>query len=151
MSSKYIISRVGLLFAIALAPFFFVYFAIKSQYKTHVVSVHNVHINVQIATSSQEKARGLCCREKLPENSGMLFVYKKPGNYRFWMKDTKIPLDIYWIDSQKKVVHIEPNVRPESYPNDFGTNIPSNYVLETNAGFAEAHKVHVGDQIKLPL
>lgn len=127
------------------------FFAIKSQNDLPSVNIGDVVIPVEIATSSQEKQKGLCCRNSLPENQGMLFVYEKPGNYRFWMKDTRIPLDMYWISSEKKIVHIEENVQPESYKKSFGTDVPSQYVLETNAGFAKQHNIRVGDTVEFNL
>ncbi len=127
------------------------FFAIKSQNELPSVMVGDIVIAVEIAKSSQEKQKGLCCRDSLPENQGMLFVYDMPGNYRFWMKDTRIPLDMYWISSEKKIVHIEENVQPESYKKSFGTDVPSQYVLETNAGFAKQHNIRVGDTVEFNL
>lgn len=126
-------------------------FAIKSQNELPNVKIADFVIAVEIATTSQEKQKGLCCRERLPENQGMLFVYEKPGNYRFWMKDTNIPLDMYWISSEKKIVHIEENVQPSSFPKQFGSDIKAQYVLETNAGFAKKHNIRVGDTVELDL
>ena len=127
------------------------FFAIKSQNELPSVMVGDIVIAVEIAKSSQEKQKGLCCRDSLPENQGMLFVYDMPGNYRFWMKDTRIPLDMYWISSEQKIVHIEENVQPESYKKSFGTDVPSQYVLETNAGFAKKHNIRVGDTVEFNL
>ena len=75
----------------------------------------------------------------------MLFVYNKPGDYRFWMKDTKIPLDMFWINSDKQIVHIEKDVQPSSYPESFGSEEPAQYVLETNAGFAKKYQIQNRD------
>jgi uncharacterized membrane protein (UPF0127 family) len=122
-------------------------FATRSQNGLKTLEINGTKIHVEIATTSQEKEKGLCCRESLPKNQGMLFVYQKPGDHRFWMKDTKIPLDMYWINSSKKIVYLEENVQPNSYPKSFGTNIPSQYILETNAGFAKAHDIKVGDTV----
>lgn len=121
--------------------------AMFSQNKTKSITIKQIEINVKIATTSQERAKDLCCRDSLDQNSGMLFVYDQPGDYRFWMKDTRIPLDIYWIDSKKMIVHIEHAVQPNSYPQSFGTKIPAQYVLETNAGFAKKHSIKTGDEV----
>ena len=137
----------GLILSIALLPFVVVYFAIRSQYSTTTISVRGVTVKAQIATTSQQKQRGLCCRDSLPQNAGMLFVYETPENHRFWMKDTRIPLDIYWLDAKKNIVHIEHDVQPSSFPKTYGTDIPSQYVLETNAGFAKKHGIRVGDKV----
>lgn len=129
------------------------FFLLHSYHQNNekLLKINGTKIVIEIATSSQEKQKGLCCRDSLPENQGMLFVYEKPGNYRFWMKDTRIPLDMYWISSEKKIVHIEDNVQPESYKKSFGTDIPSQYVLETNAGFAKKHNIRVGDTVEFDI
>ncbi len=102
-------------------------------------------IYVDIAKTQLQQQKGLCCREKLDANRGMLFVYDTPGEYKFWMKDTLIPLDMYWINAEKKIIYIEKNVQPESYPVSFGPNKPAQYVLETNAGYADKRGIKVGD------
>lgn len=124
-----------------------VIFAISSQNRNDTIRIGNTTINVERAVSEAERQRGLCCRDFLAENAGMLFVYSQPGDYRFWMKDTRIPLDMYWISSEKKIVHIEQNVQPETYPQPFGTDKPAQYILETNAGFAKTHNIKVGDPV----
>src|SRR3989344_2502586 len=63
--------------------------------------------NVELAKTDVEKAQGLMFREHLDRNSGMLFIYDEEGSYSFWMKNTLIPLDIIWINSQNKVVDIK--------------------------------------------
>lgn len=112
-----------------------------------VVRVGDVSINAEFARSADEKAKGLCCRDSLGANSGMLFVYDNPGLYRFWMKDTRIPLDMYWISSEKKIVHIEHSVKPESFPKTYGPQELAQYILETNAGFAKQNNINVGDSV----
>ncbi len=120
--------------------------AILSQNNKSIFSVEGKYISVEIATSSQEKKRGLCCRESLPEDSGMLFVYETSGDYRFWMKDTRIPLDIIWLDSTKKIAHIEKNVQPSSFPKSFSSPTEARYILETNAGWVESNAIQIGDK-----
>ncbi len=121
------------------------FFAILSQNGKETVSINSATVNIEIASSLQEKTKGLCCRDYLDENAGMLFVYSAPGDYRFWMKDTRIPLDMIWISSEKRVVHIEKSLQPSSYPQRFGSSVPSQYILETNAGWADKNNISIGD------
>ena len=53
--------------------------------------------------------QGLAVKNQLKENEAMLFVFEKPGKHSFWMKDMKFPIDIIWLDSTGKIVHIEEN------------------------------------------
>src|SRR6218665_2857644 len=109
-----------------------VFFAIRSQIVNPNIRINNQVLDIKIAMTSQEKTQGLCCRDSLPVNQAMLFVYDRPGNYPFWMKDTRIALDMIWISSDKKIVHIEHNVQPASYPTSYTSKIPAQYILETN-------------------
>lgn len=95
--------------------------------------------------------RGLSGREKLPENSGMLFVFDKPDYHSFWMKDMKFAIDIIWIDENKKIVDITYNTAPETYPATFRSNVPVQYVLEVNAGWAEQSAMNINDVISFEL
>lgn len=133
---------------IVVAVSLFIIFAIMSQNKLPVLTVNDTSINVEIAKTSQERSKGLCCRDSLPEDQGMLFVFDTPGNYGFWMKDTRIPLDMYWINQEKKIVHIEHSASPDSYPKSFRSPEPAQYVLETNAGFAKKHAINIGDTVE---
>ena len=67
----------------------------------------------------------------------MLFIFEKPGVYGFWMKNMVIPVDIIFIDENKKVVHIEERVQPcENDPcKIYRPKSPVKYVLEVKAGF----------------
>lgn len=83
----------------------------------------------------------------------MLFIFDKPGVYPFWMKDTLIPLDMLWLDQDKKIVDIktaqpEPNKQPwqlQLYQN----TSPAKYILELNQNFAKDHNLKTGNQLEI--
>ncbi len=91
-------------------------------------------------------------RQSLPKDAGMLFVFDKEGEYPFWMKNTLIPLDIIWLDKDKKVIYINENTQPCKTVNceSYGTDKNSKYVLELNAGIAKEIGLKVGDLITVP-
>jgi uncharacterized protein len=67
-------------------------------------------------------------------------VFDREGYQGFWMKEMNFPIDIVWLNKDKKIVHIEHNVSPDTYPKIFNPNNEFNnekslYVLETNANF----------------
>lgn len=119
-----------------------------SLHSTHILTIGKNRLYIDIAKTVQEKQAGLCCRDFLPENKGMLFVYNKSDIHQFWMKDTRIPLDMYWISSDKKIIYIQPDVQPNTYPKRFGPHTPARYILETNAGYASRHNISVGDSVQ---
>lgn len=114
------------------------------------LAVREITVIVTIADTDAERQKGLAGVESMPANEGKLFVFDREGKYGFWMKDTLIPLDIIWIDNNRKVVHIEKNVRPESYPTTYNTPVPARFVLEVNAFYTTTFNVNVGDTITIP-
>jgi len=107
---------------------------------------------VEIALTENEKARGLMFRNSLDENKGMIFVFPEPGIYNFWMKNTLIPLDIIWINSEKEIIHIEHNAQPCGETcKTIGPLENAVFVLEINAGLAEKLNISLGDVVSLEL
>ncbi len=88
---------------------------------------------VLVATTTEAVTRGLSGRQSLAEDQGMLFRFPAVSRPGFWMKEMNFPLDIIWINSQKKVVGIERNLVPESYPTLYYPRANIKYVLEINA------------------
>lgn len=106
---------------------------------------------VDLAIDSETQALGLMFREEMADDHGMLFIFPSDGMRSFWMKNTRIPLDIFYFDSEKKLVSVSKNARPckttrcPPYP----STGPAKYVLELNAGKAEELGVQPGDSIEI--
>lgn len=86
---------------------------------------------VQVAVTAEDRAKGLMDVDNLPDDEGMLFVFDKPQTVGFWMKDTKIPLDIIFIDKNNEVISTFEG-EPETDYLIEEDNV--NLVLEVNAG-----------------
>lgn len=115
-----------------------------------------VIIQAEIADTMKKRAEGLMYREHLAKDRGMLFTFDQAQAWTFWMKNTKIPLDIIWMNEKKQIIHIARNV-PICTRNDDGCpqyqpNDPAMYVLEISGGEAERLKLEKGSrlQFKLP-
>ena len=113
----------------------------------------NVSIQVEVVTSTKEKAQGLGNRFSLPEGMGMLFQYNQAGEYTFWMKGMHFPIDILWIN-RGAVVHIEKKVPPprpgtsiRSLP-VYGHGIKADMILEVPAGYSTKKAITVGSKIR---
>jgi uncharacterized protein len=111
-----------------------------------VLSVGGHQFYVDLADTDEERRQGLSGRESLSETDAMLFVFDADGRYSFWMKDMLIPIDMIWLDSGKRIVHIERNVPAESYPQTYGPSSPTRYVLEVQAGMADKLKLKANDK-----
>jgi uncharacterized membrane protein (UPF0127 family) len=108
---------------------------------------------VEIADSTDEQALGLMFRDSMPADEGMIFIFPNEAPRSFWMKNTRIPLDIMYFDKNLKLVSISADTPPcrvsrcPSYP----SIAPAQYVLELNAGMAARLGVEVGDTLTLDL
>jgi uncharacterized protein len=111
-------------------------------------------LSAEIPTTQELMGKGLAVKNELKENESMLFVFDKPERHSFWMKDMKFAIDIIWLHSDGKIVHIEENLEPcplviicPSYT----PNADSQYVLETVAGFTQRHNISLGTNIDFEL
>lgn len=114
-----------------------------------------VPIQAEVADTPQKRAKGLMFRENLGQHRGMLFIFNEPQAWTFWMKNTRIPLDIIWMDNKKRIVHIEQNVpgcqrTDESCP-QYRPNENAMYVLEIAAGTADGYKLRRGAKLHFTL
>ena len=116
------------------------------------VEIGGRKIPVEVVDTAISRMRGLSGRENLPENTGMLFVFDKPGKYTFWMKDMKFAIDIIWIEDGR-IVDIWENAQPPSQGEIpiYTPEYTSTYVLEVNAGFAKETGVKIGDGVILDI
>jgi uncharacterized protein len=108
---------------------------------------HN--FNIEVATTREEQALGLMFRRSLPENAGMLFLYKRPQPAAMWMKNTLIPLDMVFIAPDGRVLRIETNTEPFSTAVIRSEGAVS-AVLELNAGQAGKIGLKRGDKVVYP-
>ena len=103
---------------------------------------------VELATTPEDRARGLMFREHLDPDKGMLFIFEEEGVHSFWMKNTLIPLDIIWISEDQEVVFISKNTQP--CKTDICPSInpgkKAKYVLEVNGGISDKLELSVGDK-----
>ena len=105
---------------------------------------------VEVADDDAERARGLMYRDSIAAGSGMLFIHEAEEPQAYWMKNTKIPLDILYFDRGRKLVSQQRDVPPcslgdacPSYP----SKAPAQYVLELNAGEAARLKLQDGAEL----
>lgn len=95
------------------------------------------------------RAQGLSDLPGLPENGGMFFAFEKNDFHGFWMRNMLFPIDIIWIGEDFKVVHIEKNVSPDSYPTIFFPKRLARSVLEVSAGFTDKTGLKIGAPIRV--
>lgn len=110
------------------------------------VVINGYKINVEIADSPPEYQKGLMFHEPLKANEGMLFIFPEQTPRSFWMKNVFFPIDIIFLNSEKKVVDIKDNFYPcTKEPCEIFTSKPAKYALEVQRNFVENQKVKIGD------
>ncbi len=103
---------------------------------------------IEVATTNAAKRQGLMHRRQLPRHRGMLFVFEPPRPARMWMKNTLIPLDMFFVGADHGIQHIHPWATPGSLE-IIKWNEPSWAVLELPAGTAERLGIVAGDRVLL--
>ena len=104
---------------------------------------------VDIADDAAERAQGLMFVEDMPTLAGMLFIYERPQNVSFWMKNTLIPLDMLFANPQGEVMRVHANAVPgDLTPIPGGNDIQM--VLEINGGLSRRLGISAGDVMQHP-
>jgi uncharacterized membrane protein (UPF0127 family) len=105
-----------------------------------------VTLTVELASSDEERQQGLMFREQLDDAEGMLFLFPSERYNSFWMRNTLLPLDMYFIDSEWNVVGVVENAAPLT-DDPRQVRRMSQYVLEVQAGFARKHGIGEGAKV----
>lgn len=109
------------------------------------LKIRTTTLCVELARTPDERARGLSGRSKLANDEGMLFVFPEASTPGFWMRDTRLPLSIAFIDASAKIVDIRP-LTPFSeslvYPER-----PVAYALEVPRGWFDRNGIKLGDRL----
>jgi hypothetical protein len=83
----------------------------------------------------------------LGSDRGMIFLFATEAPQSFWMKNTPIPLDMIFINRDRKIVGIVEQAAPYSLESR-SVATPSQYVLEINGGLAKRHGIKAGDRVR---
>ncbi len=123
---------------------FFVFTKKTKPTESLALDIKGQIFNLEVADTPGSRTIGLSNQNSLCPHCGMIFIYQKEAIYPFWMKNTRIPLDIIWLDSNGKVVDIK-----TGQPQDLSlltNSAPARYIIETNPN---ATNLSVGDTINL--
>ena len=107
---------------------------------------------VEVADNGAERERGLMFRDELAPDHGMLFVHEREEPLAYWMKNTRIPLDILYFDNAHRLVSQQRDVPPCSLGDacpPYPSAAPARYVLELNAGQASQLDLQTGARLEI--
>ena len=117
---------------------------------TATISIKGCALTVELATTPAARACGLTHRDELPKNHGMLFIYPDLRPRSFWMKDTKIPLSIAFLDDSGQIFSIQ-DMTPIQTDKTYPSSRPAGYALEVNQGWFGRNGIDVGDVVEMKL
>jgi hypothetical protein len=110
-------------------------------------------LQVEVMVKDEDRAMGLMFRPSLLRDRGMLFVFETTDFHGIWMKNCRFPIDILWLDEERKIVHVAEAVPPckaEPCP-VYNPLRRAAYVVELNAGQARREKAVVGATVGFTL
>lgn len=139
----FLILAIGVLF-LSCGYFFFLMFSDSFFLEFEQVRIGEKEYVLERADTNEKRAKGLGGRETLCSSCAMLFIFDRPAQYTFWMKEMRFSIDIIWLLGDE-IVHIEHRVS-ENNQNLYTPERESNRVIELNAGEAEA--LHSGERVK---
>lgn len=104
-------------------------------------------LDIEIADTDYDVQTGLMYRNSMRDDRGMLFVFPTMRERFFYMKNTKFPLDLIYLDNNKKIVSFQENAKPFD-ETSLPSQVPAQYVLEVNAGLAQKWLLEIGDRME---
>ncbi len=113
------------------------------------MKIGNATFQLEVADSESVRMTGLMNRQSMPQDRGMIFVFKDSIERNFWMKDTYIPLDIIFVSEDERVVSIR-QMKPLDVTTQTKSVLPAKWAVELNLGEAAKSGVSVGDQLVVP-
>jgi len=99
-------------------------------------------IDTQVAATPAQREIGLMHRSAMPQGEGMLFVFERPGEQCFWMKNTLLPLTAAFVADDGTIVNLE-DMKPQTLDSHCSKK-PVRYVLEMNQGWFEKKGIKAG-------
>lgn len=114
-------------------------------YKTSVDTIITT-LDIEIANTPFKIQTGLMYRDSMEDNQGMLFVFPNLQERSFYMKNTRFPLDLIFLDHNKTIVSFQENAQPLNEAS-LPSNAMAQFVLEVNAGLAQEWLLEVGDKM----
>lgn len=139
-ASAAVLVTAGLALLIGAAVFF-----ISTNLSNRVtVVLGSANFDTRLALTEQQRVQGLSGVTSLAEDELLLMAFPEDSQWSIWMKDMKIPIDIIWLDKDKKIVYMVKNADPAlGTSRTFTPKRDARYVLEMVAGSIDTHDIRV--------
>lgn len=146
---KRIYIRGILLIIIIISVFTFIRYEVWDTYVWPKICITKTCFKIEIANTPKTRELWLMNRRSLQKDRGMLFVFDQSNIYSFWMKNTRIPLDMIRMDESYNIVYIQHTAQPCTADpcSSYNPWTPAKYVLEINGWRAEELGIKIGDSM----
>ena len=118
---------------------------VESRLPTSALTIGEHRLVAEVASTAEDRAKGLMHRFSLRPDHGMLFVFPKPEPLGFWMKNTYVPLSIAFIDSQGRILNIE-DMAPQTETTHWSRG-PAQFALEMRKGWFRERGIGPGNSV----
>lgn len=124
----------------------------RPKHETVEIKVAGHPVTVEIADTPETRRYGFMFVTQVPDDRGMLFVYprKRPG-LSFWMRNTRVPLDLLYLEDDGRIINIHPEMRPRRDRPGYEAAAPCRFVLELPGGWLRRHGVWMNDRVEFPV
>jgi hypothetical protein len=99
-------------------------------------------IEAEVAATPDSRSFGLMQRESMPNQHGMLFVFPVAARHCMWMRNTRLPLSVAFLDGMGRIINIE-DMQPQTEDNHCAAK-PAHYALEMNLGWFKERSLEAG-------
>ena len=123
-----------------------IFFA-KTNNNIAKVQIGDANYSLELVNTDATRQQGLSGKPNLEPNTGMLFDFKQNGYWQIWMKEMNFAIDILWLNNQKQVVGVKTEALPQNYPESYGAEQQSQYVIELPAGSVNERNIKIGDTL----
>jgi uncharacterized membrane protein (UPF0127 family) len=110
------------------------------------LTINGHALTAEVAATAETRTQGLMHRRVLPENRGMLFVFRETGSHAMWMMNTYIPLSVAFLDESGRIINIA-DMQPHTQ-DSHGAAKPAKYALEMNRGWFAKRGIKPGARVE---
>ena len=128
------------------------YFYKNQKYKECKVEINNKVFRAIIADSFMKRAIGLMFRNGIAENTCMLFIFPNEARQGIWMHNMRFAIDVIWLDSERRIVSLENDIKPCKSVFNCKTYLPDSgakYIIEMKAGTVNKNKIKKGLKVSI--
>jgi uncharacterized membrane protein (UPF0127 family) len=115
----------------------------QSKLRTMKLWLGSEELDAELAVTPDQVRTGMMFRTNMAENEAMLFIFARPHQAGFWMKNTFVPLSAAYMDPEGTILEIH-DLKPRDTNTVFAASDRVQYVLETPQGWFARHKIATG-------